>query len=111
VIFGRSFPFVILAAALFAFNFSLGLSRTIQNNFWVNVLGLQPQQMGLLITAREVPGFLTIVLAAITMRFAPSALAGVCFLVMAIGYYAYGTATSFGTIVGPDVVASLGSHL
>jgi len=111
VIFRRSYPFLILAATLFAFSFSLGVSRTIQNNFWVNVLGLQPQQMGLLITAREIPGFLTIVLAAATMRFAPARLAGVCFLVMAVGYYAYGTATSFGTIVPPVLFASLGFHL
>lgn len=111
IILNRGYPFLILATAIFAFSFSLGVSRTIQNNFWVDILRLRPDQMGLLITAREVPGFLTIVLAALTMRFAPSRLAGVCFLVMAIGYTAYGAATSFGTIV-PDVVfASLGFHL
>ncbi len=109
--FGRSVPFVILAAALFAFNFSLGVSRTIQNNFWVDVLKLQPDQMGLLITARETPGFLTIALAAITMRVAPARLASICFLVMAVGYYAYGLATSFATIVPGVVFASIGFHL
>ncbi len=109
--FGRSVPFVILAAALFAFNFSLGVSRTIQNNFWVDVLKLQPDQMGLLITARETPGFLTIAMAAITMRIAPARLASLCFLIMAVGYYAYGLATSFATIVPGVVFASFGFHL
>lgn len=111
VFLGRSYPFLILATAIFAFSFSLGVSRTIQNNFWVDVLELRPDQMGLLITAREIPGFLTIVLAALTMRFAPSRLAGACFFVMAVGYSAYGLATSFGTIVPGVVFASLGFHL
>lgn len=110
-VFGRSVPFVILAAALFAFNFSLGVSRTIQNNFWVDVLKVQPEQMGLLITAREIPGFLTILLAAVTMRVAPARLSGVCFLIMAIGYYAYGMATSFVTILPGVIFASIGFHL
>ena len=109
--FRRSYPFLILAAALFAFNFSLGVSRTIQNNFWVDVLKLRPDQMGLLITARETPGFLTIALAAVTMRVAPSRLSSLCFLIMAVGYYAYGLATSFATIVPGVVVASVGFHL
>lgn len=108
---GRTYPFLILATAVFAYSFSLGVSRTIQNNFWVNVLGLRPDQMGLLITAREIPGFLTIALAAATMRLVPSRLAGACFLVMAVGYYAYGLAFSFGTIVPAVVFASLGFHL
>lgn len=106
-----TFPFLVLTTATFAYNFSLGVSRTIQNNFWVNELGLRPDQMGLLITAREIPGFLTIVMAALTMRFAPARLAGACFFVMAIGYYAYGLASSFGTIVPGVVFASLGFHL
>lgn len=108
---GRTYPFLILAMTIFAFSFSLGVSRTVQNNFWVNVLGLRPDQMGLLITARETPGFLTIVLAALSMRFAPARLAGVCFVVMAVGYYAYGLASSFTTIVPGVVFASLGFHL
>lgn len=109
--FGRSVPFVILAAALFAFNFSLGISRTIQNNFWVDILKLRPDQMGLLITARETPGFLTIAMAALTMRIVPSRLATACFVIMAVGYYAYGLATSFLTIIPGVVVASVGFHL
>ena len=107
----RSLPFLILAAALFAYNFSLGVSRTIQNNFWVDVLKLRPDQMGILITARETPGFLTILIAAITMRIAPARLGTICFLIMAVGYYAYGMATSFGTIIPGVLFASIGFHL
>jgi len=110
-VFRRSVPFIILAAALFAFNFSLGVSRTIQNNFWVDLLKLQPDQMGVLITARETPGFLTIALAALTMRLAPARLATICFLIMGVGYYAYGLATSFGSILPGVIFASVGFHL
>lgn len=109
--FRRSFPFVVLALTVFAFNFSLGVSRTIQNNFWVDILKLRPDQMGLLITLRETPGFLTMAVAAVTMRFVPSRLASLCFIVMAIGYYAYGLATSFGTIIPGVMFASVGFHL
>jgi predicted MFS family arabinose efflux permease len=107
----HSSAFWILAAALFAFSFSLGVSRTIQNNFWVDVLKVRPDQMGLLITIREIPGFLTVLMAAATMRFAPSRLAIACFAIMAVGYYAYGLATSFGTILPGVVFASIGFHL
>ncbi|MGH2457339.1 MAG: MFS transporter [Chloroflexota bacterium] len=109
--FRRSLPFLILAAALFAYNFSLGISRTIQNNFWVDVLKLRPDQMGILITTREIPGFLTILIAAATMRIAPARLGGICFVIMAVGYYAYGMATSFGTIIPGVLFASVGFHL
>ncbi|HLH74495.1 MAG TPA: MFS transporter [Chloroflexota bacterium] len=109
--FKRSIPFFILATAIFSYNFSLGVSRTIQNNFWVDVLGLRPDQMGLLITARETPGFLTMLVAALTMRFAPSRLASVCFLIMAVGYYAYGLAQSFLGLLPGVLIASSGFHL
>jgi len=111
VVLKRSIPYVILATAIFSFSFSLGVSRSIQNNFWVNLLGLRPDQMGLLITSRETPGFLTILMAAVTMRFAPSRLASVCFLVMAVGYYAYGLAQSFLGLLPGVLIASVGFHL
>ena len=107
----RTIPFVILATAIFSFSFSLGLSRSIQNNFWVDVIGLRPDQMGLLITVRETPGFLTILIAAVTMRVAPSRLASVCFLIMAVGYYAYGLAQSFLGLLPGVLIASVGFHL
>jgi hypothetical protein len=50
-------------------------------------------------------------IAAITMRIAPARLGMACFLIMAIGYYAYGLATSFESILPGIVFASVGFHL
>jgi Major Facilitator Superfamily len=106
----HSNPFLLLAGTLFAYNFSLGITRSTQNNFWVEVLKLQPNQVGILIAAREAPGFLMIAIAALTMRLAPARVATASFVLMAVGYVSYGFATSLGTLIPGVVVAYVGFH-
>src|SRR5471030_2717177 len=87
------------------------MSRTIQGNFLVDELGVRPNEMAIVITARETVGFLTILLVAATMRFAPARLATVCFVVMGIGYYLYGVATSYVGVLPGVILASAGFHI
>ncbi|HEV8635684.1 MAG TPA: hypothetical protein VG370_15770, partial [Chloroflexota bacterium] len=103
--------FLALAIATFAYQFSFGLSRSVQTNFFVQELGLAPTEMGLLTALRELLGLVAFAMAAATMRFAPSKVAAVCFAVMGIGYAAYGWATSFGSLYPAVMVASAGFHL
>jgi hypothetical protein len=103
--------FLALTIATFAYQFSFGLSRSVQTNFFVQELGLTPTEMGLLTALRELLGLVAFAMAAATMRFAPSKVAAVCFAVMGIGYGAYGWATSFGSLYPAVMVASAGFHL
>jgi len=103
--------FIALAIATFAHQFSFGLSRSVQTNFFVQEVGVRADQMGLLTAAREVLGLLAFLMAAATMRFAAPRVAALCFVVMAVGYGAYGWVTTFGELVPPVMVASAGFHL
>jgi hypothetical protein len=103
--------FIALALATFAYQFSFGLSRSVQTNFFVQELGLSPTEMGLLTALRELLGLIAFAMAAATMRFAPPRVAAVCFAVMGVGYAAYGWASSFGSLYPAVMLASAGFHL
>ncbi|HEV8634271.1 MAG TPA: MFS transporter [Chloroflexota bacterium] len=103
--------FLALTIATFAYQFSFGLSRSVQTNFFVQELGLRADEMGLLTALRELLGLVAFAMAAATMRFAPPKVAAVCFAVMGVGYGAYGWATSFGSLYPAVMVASSGFHL
>ncbi len=102
--------FLILAVTVFAYQFSFGITRAIMSNFYVEVVGLRADQMGLLTAFRELPGFLSFAIAALAMRFLPSHLAALCMLVMGVGYAGYAQATSFENLVPAVVFASVGFH-
>ncbi|TAK20144.1 MAG: MFS transporter [Chloroflexota bacterium] len=103
--------FIALAIATFAYQASFGLSRSVQTNFFVQVIGLRADEMGMLTALRELLGLLGFALAAVTMRFAPPKIAAICFGVMAIGYAAYGWSSSFSTLYPAVMFASAGFHL
>ena len=103
--------FIALAVATFAYQFSFGLSRSVQTNFFVQELGLRADQMGLLTALRELLGLVAFATAAATMRFAPPKVAALCFAVMGVGYGAYGWASSFGSLYPAVMFASAGFHL
>ena len=102
--------FVVLALAVFSFQLANGINRSIQNNFFVEELGLRADQMGFLTTARELPGFLTAVVAAAAMHLAPPHLGSLALTVMGLGYGGYGLVHSFAGLVAVAVVGSLGFH-
>lgn len=106
----RSRAFLVLVVAVFSFQFANGINRSIQNNFFVEMLGLRADQMGLLTTAREIPGFLTAAVAALAMGLAPSQLGSLALVVMGIGYGAYGLVDSFPGLIAVAMVGSLGFH-
>lgn len=99
-----------LAVAVFSYQFANGINRSIQNNFYVEDLHLQADQMGFLTTAREIPGFLTALVAAAAMHLAPPHLGAISLGVMGVGFGSYGLVESFTGLVAVSMVGSLGFH-
>ena len=106
----RSRAFIVLAVTVFSYQFANGINRSIQNNFFVEELHLQAGQMGFLTTAREIPGFLTALVAALAAGLAPPHLGSIALLVMGVGYGSYGLVTTFPGLVAVSMIGSLGFH-
>jgi len=106
----RARAFAVLALAVFSYQFANGINRSIQNNFFVEELQLQADQMGFLTTARELPGFLTALVAAAAMHLAPPHLGSLALTVMGVGYGSYGLVYSFAGLAAVSMIGSLGFH-
>lgn len=108
----RALPDLMLVAiAVFAMNGGLSAYSAIYNNFLVNELHITAQQLGGLESLREVPGFLTVAMAALTVRFHESRLAAVALLLMGFGLAAITGAHSWWYLVFVGMVWSVGFHL
>jgi predicted MFS family arabinose efflux permease len=96
-----------------AFCVQAGMSAysAIFNNFIVNDLHINAQQLGAIESFREIPGFLTVVLAAVTVRFRVSRLAAAALTVMGIGMASIAGAHSFWYLVFSGMVWSIGFHM
>jgi predicted MFS family arabinose efflux permease len=101
---------IALSVAVFSFQFANGINRSIQNNFYVETLGLQAEQMGILTTARELPGFLTALIAALAGGLTPPQLGSLSLVVMGIGYAGFGSVQTYAGLLGVAVVSSIGFH-
>jgi predicted MFS family arabinose efflux permease len=99
--------------AMSAFCVQAGMSAysAIFNNFIVNDLHINAQQLGAIESFREIPGFLTVVLAAVTVRFRVSRLAAAALTVMGIGMASIAGAHSFWYLVFSGMVWSIGFHM
>jgi predicted MFS family arabinose efflux permease len=99
--------------AMSAFCVQAGMSAysAVFNNFIVNDLHINAQQLGAIESFREIPGFLTVVLAAVTVRFRVSRLAAAALTVMGIGMASIAGAHSFWYLVLSGMVWSIGFHM
>jgi len=80
-------------------------------NFISGDLHFGAQALGGLESLREVPGFLAVVLAAVTVRFRQSRLAAVSLLLMGVGLAAITGAHSWWYLVASGTAWSIGFHL
>ena len=101
----------LVGVASFAMNGGLAAYSAIYNNFLVTELHINAQQLGGLESLREVPGFLTVVMAALTVRFRESRLAAAALLMMGLGLAAISGAHSWWYLVVAGMVWSIGFHL
>ena len=101
----------LVGVAAFAMNAGLSAYGAIYNNFLVNDLHITAQALGGLESLREVPGFLTVAMAAVTVQFRESRLAAVSLLLMGLGLAAIAGAHSWLYLVAAGMVWSIGFHL
>jgi len=102
---------VIIAIASLFLQFGIGMQRTIYNNFINEELHIEAQSFGVIESIREVPGLLTIVLAAGLAMFTESVAMSLCILLLALGLVLYGQATGFASLIVATLVYSVGFHM
>jgi predicted MFS family arabinose efflux permease len=100
----------LLAFTIFCVSFGFGSYFSTFNNFAVEALNLQPSQLGILESLREVPGFLMFLVAALTMRVAEPILATIALGLLAVGLGAYYAVDSVPTLLLYSLVWSIGLH-
>ena len=97
--------------ATMGLEFGLGLQRGIFNNFVVETLHIQPDQLGLVQSIREIPGLLTAPLAVVQGFFRENVWAGLCLLITAAGLFLHTMVFSFPMLIVATLVLSTGFHL
>lgn len=100
-----------ILGATVALELGQGLQRGIFNNFVVEVVGIQPSQLGLVQGIREVPGLLTAPLAMVSGFFRENTWAGICLLLTAVGLFMHTVALNFPMLILATLVMSTGFHL
>jgi predicted MFS family arabinose efflux permease len=100
----------LLAFGMFWVMFGFGAFMAAYNNFIVQVLNLKPGQLGIVESIRETPGFLIVVVAALTMRVAEPVVAAGALILVAVGVGAYCGVSGVPSLVLWSLVWSLGLH-
>ena len=80
-------------------------------NFVSENLHIHPRDLGLVESLREVPGFLTVVLAAVTVRMRESRVTAAALLVLGLGLIGYSGVHSLTTLIAVTMFGSVGFHL
>ena len=107
----RVAPFGWLAAANFAFGLGMGIYQTIFFNFIGQDLGISPNELGLLETVREIPGLLTVGIAALVMTVAEPVVGAVALLMLGLGFVNYFHIDGIPSLILFSLVASVGFHM
>jgi MFS family permease len=102
--------FVLIAFAVFALSFNQGVVNSISTNYFRDDLGIGGAQMGFFTAARELMGFMMFAVAALTVAFSVSKVAGAALLITAVGYASFGQVNSFTQLLLVAMLASLGFH-
>ena len=97
--------------ATVSFEFAMRLQGGIFNNFAVEVLDIQPGQLGLVKGLNEVPGLFTAPLAIFAGYFRENVWAGICILMGSLGLFIYAATFAFPTLILATLVLSVGFHL
>lgn len=101
----------LLWTAVFCLGFGFGIYNTTFFPFITEFIRIDPRQLGWLEATRELPGFLCVVIAAITMRVAEPLLSALSFFLMAIGLTAIASTSGVHSLMLWSFVWSLGMHV
>jgi MFS family permease len=102
--------FALIAFAVFSLSFNQGVVNSVSTNFFREDLGIIGSQMGYFTAAREFVGFMIVLVAALTVRFPASKVAGGALLITAIGYAGFSQVHAFPQLVLVAMIGSLGFH-
>jgi predicted MFS family arabinose efflux permease len=103
-------PFSLLLLTVFFADLGLGIQIASYPNFMVEQLAIRPEQLGILETVRETPGFILVFIAALTMHIAEPVLAAGALLLEAIGMSSVFFVVSVDTLILISFTWSLGLH-
>ena len=106
---GRNLILVAVTAFLLSLGFE-GIYMPIYNNFVADDIGVKPGELGVIESIREVPGFLSAFIAAVTMQIPSPTLGGLTLLIMAAGIAAFSQVHTVGALIFWAVFWSIGFH-
>lgn len=104
----RDFRVLVVASGLFSFGFLM--YNVLFTNFAADEINILPQELGLLESVREIPGLLSVLIAAATMFLLEPRLAGIALLLMAFGVTNYFHLNDVTGLVIFSLVWSVGFH-
>lgn len=107
---GMPRPFLLLLLTTFLGDLGMGIQAASYPNFMVEQLQIQPGQLGVLESIRELPGFILVGIAALTMRVAEPVLASVALLVESLGMFSVYFVGSVEALIAVSFCWSLGFH-
>lgn len=100
----------LLWAAVVFLNLGFGIYSASTANFATEIVKVNPLQIGLVEAIRELPGFLCVFVAALTMSIAEPVLASIALMMVAGGIGAYATVHGVPGLIVWSFVWSLGLH-
>jgi len=99
-----------LMVTYFAHYFTFNLWHTTFNNFAVEYFSVDGQQIGLIQSLREIPGFLGFTAGIISVFFSEANIAALSTIILGLGLLATGISHSFSTLVLSSIFMSVGFH-
>ena len=100
----------LFSAATFLFSFGFSMYGAVFINFITGVLKVGPIHMGMMESQREIPGLLSVAIAASVARFAEGRIGALCLIFSAAGVAATGFVHSFAALVLVTVFWSVFMH-
>jgi len=100
----------LLIVAGFFMSFGFNAWNTLFNNFAVDALRLGPDQVGLIQSLREIPGFLGFAMGFIVMLIPEMRVAGFCVVLAGVGLLVMGRSADFALLLASTLIISIGFH-
>ena len=94
----------------FAHYFSFNLWHTTFNNFAVEIFAVDGQQIGLIQSLREIPGFLGFTAGIFSLFLSEASMAGLSTVILGLGLIATGLSQSFLILILSSILMSIGFH-
>ena len=102
---------VLFVLAICAQGIAIQVHFAIFNNFAVEKIGLAPEELGILESIREIPGFLAAPMVGLLVGLAEPRVAAFSLMIFGAGYFAYGYTETVPTLIAFSFLWSIGFHV